>query len=56
MAIAAAMGAASWPASWQSRQRASYCSFAPTTIVAPEYGAGRPSTRRCVVVAPPPQR
>ena len=24
------------PASWQSRQRASYCSFAPTTIVSPE--------------------
>ena len=44
------------PASWQSRQRASYCSLAPTTIVAPEYGAGRPSTSRCVVVAGPPQR
>ena len=52
----AATAARSSPASWQSRQRASYCSFAPTTIVAPEYGAGRPSTSRCVVVAGPPQR
>ena len=32
------------------------CSRAPTTIVSPEYGAGRPSTSRCVVVAGPPQR
>ena len=32
----AATAARSSPASWQSRQRASYCSFAPTTIVAPE--------------------
>ena len=31
---------ASAPASWQSRQRASYESSAPTTIVSPEYGAG----------------
>ena len=29
---------ASAPASWQSRQRASYESSAPTTIVSPEYG------------------
>ena len=44
------------PGSWQPRQRASYCSAAPTTTVSPEYGAGSPSTSRCVVVAGPPQR
>jgi hypothetical protein len=32
----AANVSASAPASWQSRQRASYCSAAPTTTVAPE--------------------
>ena len=52
----AATSAAPTPASWQPRQRASYCSAAPTTTVSPEYGAGSPSTSRCVVVAGPPQR
>jgi hypothetical protein len=33
---AASHAAASWPALWQSRQRASYVSSAPTTIVSPE--------------------
>ena len=32
----AAASAASTPASWQPRQRASYCSAAPTTTVSPE--------------------
>src|ERR1700740_2130869 len=40
---AASAGAAS---SWQLRQRASYCSSAPTTIVAPLAGAAAPSTSR----------
>ncbi len=35
------------------RQRASYCSSAPTTIVSPSAGAGLPSTSRCVIVAGP---
>ena len=41
---------------WQALQRASYESSAPTTIVSPSAGAGRPSTSRCVIVAGPPQR
>ncbi len=52
----AATRAASTPTSWQPPQRASYCSAAPTRTVSPEYGAGCPSTSRCVVVAVPPQR
>ena len=55
-AVQATSVIASAPASWQSRQRASYESSAPTTIVSPEYGAGLPSTSRWVVVAVPPQR
>src|SRR6266508_1071958 len=37
-------------------QRASYESSAPTWIVSPLNGAGRPSTSRCVRVAVPPQQ
>ena len=44
------------PTWWQERQRASYCSPAPTTMVAPSNGAGSPSTSRCVTVAGMPQR
>ena len=54
--MSARRGSAGSASSWQARQRASYESSAPTTIVAPSAGAGRPSTSRCVIVAGPQQR